>query len=145
MKINIKWWKIKRKSRNLTQISLRNDPINRRMQGFSFRIFEDEYWRSRWCDFFLLAWLNLKFKHLMEVEMSCEHSRKNGTRNDGDYKENLVKNHGPFLSARRTSFKKVKRVRGRSMKIPSRWTAWITRRSIETTLHLIGVGSWSCG
>ena len=30
------------KSRNLTQSSLRNDPINRRMQGFSFRIFEDE-------------------------------------------------------------------------------------------------------
>ena len=27
---------------NLTQSSLRNDPINRRMHGFSFRIFEDE-------------------------------------------------------------------------------------------------------
>ena len=42
MKINTKSWKIKMKSRNLTQSSLRNDPINRRMQGFSFRIFEDE-------------------------------------------------------------------------------------------------------
>ena len=41
MKINTKWWKIKMKSRNLTQSSLRNDPINRRMQGFSFQIFED--------------------------------------------------------------------------------------------------------
>ena len=30
------------KTRNLTQISLRNDPINLRMHGFSFRIFEDE-------------------------------------------------------------------------------------------------------
>ena len=30
------------KTNNLTQISLRNDPIYRRMQGFSFRIFEDE-------------------------------------------------------------------------------------------------------
>ena len=30
------------KSRNLNQGSFRNDPINRRMQGFSFRIFEDE-------------------------------------------------------------------------------------------------------
>ena len=30
------------KTRNLTQSSLRNDPINRRMHGFSFRIFEDE-------------------------------------------------------------------------------------------------------
>ena len=29
-------------SPNLTQSSLRNDPINRRMQGYSFRIFEDE-------------------------------------------------------------------------------------------------------
>ena len=30
------------KSRNLTQSILQNDPINRRMQGFSFGIFEDE-------------------------------------------------------------------------------------------------------
>ena len=30
------------KTRNLTQSSLRNDLINRRMHGFSFRIFEDE-------------------------------------------------------------------------------------------------------
>ena len=30
------------KSRNLTQSRLRNDPINRWMQDFSFRIFEDE-------------------------------------------------------------------------------------------------------
>ena len=30
------------KTRNLIQSSLRNDPINRQMHGFSFRIFEDE-------------------------------------------------------------------------------------------------------
>ena len=30
------------KTRNLTQISLRNDPINRQMHGFSLRDFEDE-------------------------------------------------------------------------------------------------------
>ena len=30
------------KTSNLTQSSLQNDPINRRMHGFSFRIFEDE-------------------------------------------------------------------------------------------------------
>ena len=30
------------KTRNLTQSSLRNDPINRWMHSFSFRIFEDE-------------------------------------------------------------------------------------------------------
>ena len=29
-------------TRNLTQSSIRNDPINRRMHGFSFRDFEDE-------------------------------------------------------------------------------------------------------
>ena len=41
-KINTKWWNIKIKTHNLTQISLWNDTINRRMHGFSFRIFEDE-------------------------------------------------------------------------------------------------------
>ena len=50
-KINTKLWKIKMKTNNLTQISLRNDPINRRMQGFSFRISEDKVWSSR-LDFF---------------------------------------------------------------------------------------------
>ena len=30
------------KTRNLTQISLQNDPINRRIHGFSFCDFEDE-------------------------------------------------------------------------------------------------------
>ena len=30
------------KSRNLTQSSLRNDPINLRMQGYSFQIFKDK-------------------------------------------------------------------------------------------------------
>ena len=41
-KINTKWWKIKMKTRNLTQNSLQNDPINRRMHGFSFRVFKNE-------------------------------------------------------------------------------------------------------
>ena len=31
------------KTRNLTQSSLRNDPINRRMHSFSFQVFEDEF------------------------------------------------------------------------------------------------------
>ena len=30
------------KTYNLTHISLRNDPISRRMHGFSFRVFEDK-------------------------------------------------------------------------------------------------------
>ena len=33
---------IKMKTRNLTQIGLRNYPINRRMHGFSFQVFEDK-------------------------------------------------------------------------------------------------------
>ena len=41
-KSNAKWQKIKMKTRNLTQSSLKNDPINRRMLGYSFRDFEDE-------------------------------------------------------------------------------------------------------
>ena len=32
-------YKIKMKTPNLTHISLRNDPISRRMHGFSFRVF----------------------------------------------------------------------------------------------------------
>ena len=41
------------KTRNLTQIHARNDPINRRMHGYSFHDFEDRNWHSR-CDFSLL-------------------------------------------------------------------------------------------
>ena len=41
-KINTKWRKIKMKTRNLTQSSLQNDPINRPMHGFSFPVFEDK-------------------------------------------------------------------------------------------------------
>ena len=47
MEMNVKWWKIKMKSTNLTQINRQIDPINRRIQGFSFRKFEDECWCSR--------------------------------------------------------------------------------------------------
>ena len=42
LKSNAKWWKIQMKTRNLTQSRARNDPINRRMHGYSFRNFEDE-------------------------------------------------------------------------------------------------------
>ena len=41
-KSNVKWWKIKMKIHNLTQSCARNDPINRRIHGFSFCDFEDE-------------------------------------------------------------------------------------------------------
>ena len=84
------------KSRSLTQSSLRNDPINRRMQGFSFQIDEDENWSSR-CDFFLLLKSEFDFKHSIEGEMSQEHSRTNGTRNDSLNNENLTKDRGRVL------------------------------------------------
>ena len=40
--INTKWWKIKMKTRNLTQSTPWNDPINYRMHGYSFHDLEDE-------------------------------------------------------------------------------------------------------
>ena len=84
------------KSCNLTQSSLRNDPINRWMQGFSFRIDEDENSSSR-CDFFLLFQSKFDFKHSIEAEMSQEHSRTNDTQNDGLNKENLLDNREHVL------------------------------------------------
>ena len=41
-KSNAKWWKIKMKTGNLTQSHAQNDPINRRIHGFSFRDFKNE-------------------------------------------------------------------------------------------------------
>ena len=68
------------KTRNLTQISLRNDPMNRRRHGFSFHVFEDENKSSR-CDFSFLSRSNFDFKHLMDAKMHSEHKESNGTRN----------------------------------------------------------------
>ena len=114
-KINTKWWKIKMKTRNLTQISLRNDLINRRMHGFSFRVSEDKNWSLR-CDFLLLSRSNFDFKHSMDAEMHQEHKETNGTWNDGLHKSNLTKIHGRFFPPRRTVFKEAKIRRDRWMK-----------------------------
>ena len=103
------------KSRNLTQIILRNDPINRRMQGFSFQIDEDKNWSSR-CDFFLLLRSNFDFKHSLDAEMHQEYSESNGSRNDALNKENLMSDHVRFFPSRRTSFKETIFYRGRWMK-----------------------------
>ena len=73
------------KTRNLTQISLRNDPINRRMQGFIFRVSEDEVWSSR-CEFSFLFQLNFEFKDSMGAEMSQEQEETNGAWNDEVHK-----------------------------------------------------------
>ena len=58
------------KTRNLTQSSLRNDPINRRMHGFSLHIFEDEVEVQ---DVITPQSLDqIPTKHSLDVEMSQE-------------------------------------------------------------------------
>ena len=94
---------IKMKSRNLTQISLRNDPINRRMQGFSFQIDEDEN-RSLRCNFFLLFRSNFDFKHSLDAKMHQEYSESNGSWNDALNKENLMIDHGRLFSVAKNRF-----------------------------------------
>ena len=59
------------KTLNLTRSRARNDPIIRRIQGFSFRDFENEVWRSR-CDFFQFSQRIIDFKHSLDGEMSIE-------------------------------------------------------------------------
>ena len=103
------------KTSNLTQISLRNDPINRRMHGFSFRVSEDEVWCSRW-EFSFLFWLNYDFTHSMGAEMSCEHKEINGTRNGEVHTENLMKNREPFFRREELHLKRTKSNHSRPMK-----------------------------
>ena len=59
-------WKL-----NLTRSRARNDPINRRIQGFSFRNFENKVWHLRY-DFFQFSRPILDFKHYLDAEMSLE-------------------------------------------------------------------------
>ena len=59
------------KTHNLTQSRAWNDPTNRRIQGFSFRDFENEVWCSR-CDFLWFPWSISDFKHSLDAEMNLE-------------------------------------------------------------------------
>ena len=61
--------------RNLTQSSRRNDPINRRMQGYSFRNFRRRRWSSR-CKFVLLFQSNLDLKCSIDAETSLEQTER---------------------------------------------------------------------
>ena len=146
-KISTKWWKIKMKTRNLIQISLRNDPINRRMHGFSFWVFEEKSCSSR-CDFFFLSRSNFDFKHSMDAEMHQEHKETNGTWNDGLNKSNFSNFQGRHFPSRRTVFKE--RFLGVTVgwRDASRSTTQMMRRLIETTRlscsHLIGNGGFRC-
>ena len=74
------------KSPNLTQINLRNDPINRRIQGYSFRNSEDEVWCSR-CDFIQFSRSKFEFQHSIEAQLGYEHKETNGARFDSLNKE----------------------------------------------------------
>ena len=56
---------------NPTRSRARNEPITRRVQGFSFHDFEDEVWRSR-CDFFRFPQSISDLKHSLDAEMSLE-------------------------------------------------------------------------
>ena len=59
------------KTLNLTQSRTRNDPINRRIQGFSFRDFENDIRHSRW-GFFQFSRPILDLKHSLDTEMILE-------------------------------------------------------------------------
>ena len=60
-----------RKTHNLTQDSNRNDLINFRIQGFSFRDFEDDHRCSRG-KFSLFDQQNLASNHSVDAEMSLQ-------------------------------------------------------------------------
>ena len=89
------------------------------MQGFSFRIDEDENWSSR-CDFFLLLRSKFDFKHSIEAEMSQEHYEINGTRIEALHRENLMKNRESVLHREERYLKKTKVIFGHPMKRLSR-------------------------
>ena len=127
-------------SPNLTQSSLRNDPINRRMQGYSFRNFLRRRWSSR-CKFFLLSRSKFDFKCSLEAEITYEHKETNGTRFNGVYKEYFRIEREPVLRREERFLKKTKKIISRPMKRRIRSTITIARDSIETMRHLLNVRS----
>ena len=62
---------MRRKTHNLTRDSDQNDPINLRIQGFSFRDFEYDIRCSR-DEFSLIDRRNLTSNHSVDAEMSLE-------------------------------------------------------------------------
>ena len=71
LKSNAKGRYIRMKTHNLTQSHAQNDPINCRLQGFSFRDLENKFERSR-CDFFRFSPSILDFKYSSDAKMSLE-------------------------------------------------------------------------
>ena len=62
---------VRRKTQILNQDNTQNDPIDRRIIGFSFWNFEDNRQHSR-SDFSLFSPRNLTFKHSLEAEIELE-------------------------------------------------------------------------
>ena len=71
LKFNLIGREIRRETRILTQDSTRNDPINRRIKGFSFRNFKDDRQHSR-SEFSLFSPRNLTFKYSLDVKIDLE-------------------------------------------------------------------------
>ena len=107
-KIYTKWWKIKMKTCNLTQSSLRNDPINHRMHGFSFRVFKDEIEVQDVIS-------PLSFDQTLISSSPWMWKRVKNTRNQTAHESGVwtvrifLKIHGRLFPSRRTVFKEVKR------------------------------------
>ena len=59
------------KTCHLSQRRAQNDPINRRIQGLSFRNFRNKACHSR-CDFFQFFQPIIDFKHSSDVKISLE-------------------------------------------------------------------------
>ena len=64
-------YRIRRKAHNLTQDNYQNDPIDRRIKGISFHVFEDDRRCSR-CKFSLFSQQNLTSNHFVDMEKSLE-------------------------------------------------------------------------
>ena len=89
------------KTHNLTQDSDRNDPINRRIQGFSFRDFENDHRCSRG-EFSLFDRGNLTFNHSVDAEM-CLEVFENKIFKDWKQEFNCLKSSKNALQCRITS------------------------------------------
>ena len=114
------------KSPNLTQINLRNDLINRRIQGYSFRNSEDEVWCSR-CDCIQFSRSKFEFQHSIEAQMGYEHRETNGARFGVFYKENLRNDRERVLRREERFLKERNEMWAVGLERSSRWTIAIVR------------------
>ena len=95
------------KTHNLTQSILQNDPINRQMHGFSFRIFEGEIEvqdviSPRFLDQTLISRIPWTWKCVKNMKES------NGTQNWCLDSSNFLKFQGRVFRSRRTMYLKTK-------------------------------------